>query len=84
MQVVSVRGDFFRDIERLESKFTETISEAVQTLLSEFHDAPGGYQGPKLDDDLVILLQEKETLLRVSLVHWVMDSGDTKLLFQFY
>lgn len=63
-KVVSVRGDFFRDIERLESKFTETISEAVQTLLSEFHDAPGGYQGPKLDDDLVILLQEKETLLQ--------------------
>ena len=70
MQVVSVRGDFFRDIERLESKFTETISEAVQTLLSEFHHVPGCYrQGPKLDDDLVILLQEKQTFLPVSLVH---------------
>ena len=62
-------GEFFTEIEDLEGKFTETIQKEVQTLLSEFHDAPGGYQGPKLDDDLVILLQEKETLLQVSRVY---------------
>jgi len=63
-QVINTRQEFFREIEELETTFTEKIREEVQGLLSEFHDAPGGYQGPKLDDDLVILLQEKETLLQ--------------------
>lgn len=63
-QVINTRQEFFREIEELETTFTEKIREKVQALLSEFHDAPGGYQGAKLDDDLVILLQEKETLLQ--------------------
>lgn len=63
-KVINTRQEFFREIEELEQTFTEKIREEVATLLSEFHDAPGGYQGPKLDDDLVILLQEKDTLLQ--------------------
>merc|ERR1712025_1334990 len=63
-QVINTRQEFFREIEELETTFTEKIREKVQALLSEFHDAPGGYQGAKLDDDLVILLQDKETLLQ--------------------
>ena len=66
MQVINTRQEFFREIEELETTFTETIREEIQNLLSEFHDAPGGYQGAKLDDDLVILLQDKDTLLQVS------------------
>jgi len=62
-QVINTRQDFFTEIVDFEGKFTEKIFEEVQALLSEFHDAPGGYQGAKLDDDLVILLQDKETLL---------------------
>merc|ERR1712048_95578 len=63
-QVINTRQEFFREIEELEGNFTDKIREEVQALLSEFHDAPGGYQGAKLDDDLVILLQDKDTLLQ--------------------
>jgi len=62
--VINTRLEFFTDIEELNRKFTEEVRKEVQALLSEFHDAPGGYQGVKLDDDLVILLQDKETLLQ--------------------
>merc|ERR1719399_2630630 len=63
-KVINTRQEFFREIEELELIFTEKIRAQVQQLLQQFHDAPGGYQGAALDDDLVILLQEKETLLQ--------------------
>ena len=66
IQVINTRVEFFRQVEAIEIKFTDTIREEVQNLLSEFHDTPGGYQGAKLDEDLVILLQDKETLMQVS------------------